>query len=110
MAYVKLNKVSDIPESKTQLTKDWMSEYVIAKGTAEQIATCIKFLEDKSIDGHNNLTGEDIKKIDLVGMREWFCEEFFPNVGKKKKSSKKKEAQLSQIERLKQELEKKAGE
>ena len=110
MAYTKLNNVNDIPTSKTQLTKEWMSEYVLEKGNAEQIATCIKYLEDDTmfVDGVNNFTGEKIRKVNVSAMRNWFCDQFFSNLNEKK--AKKENGKKKTIEeRLKEALEKKAG-
>lgn len=109
--YYKLNDIEDIPTKKTQLTKEWMSKYVLAKGDAEQIATCIKYLEDKStyIEGTNNLTGEKITKVDLVSMRNWFIEQFFPEIKEKKKEKNTDEKQKTIVEKLKEALVEKAG-
>ena len=109
--YFKLNNINDEPTSKTQLTKEWMGEYVLAKGNAEQIATCVKYLTDKSTykEGTNNLTGEKITKVDLVSLRNWFCQEFFPILNEKKNNKKTTKAPKTIEERLQEALEKKAG-
>ena len=89
--YKKLQSVEDIPQSLTQLTHDWMVDYVLAQGNPENAAALLAFEEANQEKWSSNL--KYIMKTDIKAMRQWFCEKYFPAL-LKNKSKKAKESNL----------------
>lgn len=89
--YKKLNKVDDIPESKTQLTQKWMMDYLKEKASNEDKQYFISFLEnaDNKVKRTNNLTNTEYETIDIKKFREEFCKKYFSKLNEK--NTKKKE-------------------
>ena len=97
--YKKLQSVEDIPQSLTQLTHDWMVDYVVAQGNPEDAAALLAFEEANQKQWSSNLKDENgkeyppVMKTDIKAMRKWFCEKYFPAL-LKNKSKKTKESNL----------------
>ena len=97
--YKKLQSVEDIPQSLTQLTHDWMVDYVLAQGNPENAAALLAFEEANQEKWSSNLKYKDgkerppVMKTDIKAMREWFCKKYFPDL-LKNKSKKAKQSNL----------------
>lgn len=101
--YPKLKSVEDTPVSRSQLSHDWMLEYTLAKGTAEQAAALLDFIEKNQVVKSSHLKtchGVEFTVTDIKPMRDLFCEMFFPALRETKSKAKSKESQLDKAKRL----------
>lgn len=101
--YPKLKSVDDTPVSRSQLSHDWMVEYTLAKGTPEQAAALLDFIEKNQVIRESHLKtchGVEYTVTDIKPMRNLFCEMFFPALKETKSKSKSKESQLDMARRL----------
>lgn len=101
--YPKLKSVDDTPVSRSQLSHDWMVEYTLAKGTAEQAADLLDFIEKNQVVKSSHLKtchGVEFTITDIKPMRDLFCDMFFPALKETKTKSKSKESQLDKAKRL----------
>ena len=93
--YKKLVSVEDVPQSLTQLTHDWMVDYVVAQDNPEDAAALLAFEEANQKAWSSNLKDKDgkdrppVMKTDIKAMRQWFCEKYFPQLLAKKNKQKK---------------------
>lgn len=101
--YPKLQSIEDIPVSRSQLSHDWMLEYTLAKGTPEQAAALLDFIEKNQVVRESHLKtchGVEYTVTDIKPMRNLFCEMFFPALKDTKSKPKSKESQLDKAKRL----------
>ena len=93
-AYKALKNVDDVPTSKTQLTHDWMQDYVFAKHP-EDFKELFDWENAHQVIFKSNLRntgGFETSKTDIKAMREWFLKKYakeFPMLSKKKPITKK---------------------
>ena len=100
--YPKLETLDDIPESRNQLSYEWMLNYTLAEGTPEQCAEMLDFIEHNQIQRESHLErckGVTFYVTDIRGMRNLFCDMFFPAL-KEYKSKPTEETQLEKAKRL----------
>lgn len=101
--YPRLERLTDIPESRFQLTYDWMVEYTMANGTPEQCAALLDFIKSHQVKRDSHLKtckGVKYQTTDIKPVRTLFCEMFFPALKEPKSSGKQKESQLDRAIRL----------
>lgn len=101
--YPKLESVEDIPESRSQLSYDWMVQYALANGTPEQCADLLDFIEKNQVIRESHLKrcrGVEFTVTDIKPMRNLFCDMFFPALKEYKSKPKSKESQLDMARRL----------
>lgn len=101
--YPKLKNVDDTPVSRSQLSHDWMVMYTMEKGTPEQAADLLDFIETNQVTRDSHLpkcSGVEYTVTDIKPMRDKFCDMFFPNLKKTKSKPKSKESQLDMARRL----------
>lgn len=101
--YPKLRSVDDIPVSRSQLSHDWMLEYTLAKGTPEQAAALLEFIESNQVTRNSHLPkcrGVEFTVTDIGPMRDLFCKMFFPSLKETKSKPKNKESQLEKAKRM----------
>lgn len=101
--YPKLQSIDDIPESRSQLSHEWMVEYTLAKGTPEQCAALLDFIEKNQVVKESHLKtcrGVEFTVTDIKPMRDLFCDMFFPSLREPKNKPKSKESQLDMAKRL----------
>lgn len=98
--YKKLESVEDVPQSLTQLTHDWMVDYVVAQNNPADAADLLEFEEAHQKAWTSNLKDKNgkerppVMKTDIKEMRKWFCSRYFPHL-LQKKSKKDKLSNLS---------------
>lgn len=84
----KLNPLTDTPTNKNDITKDFMLEYIKAKGTRSDKdwfkSICQSNIIDKPLPKDKSKT---VKTIDLKKVREEFVNRFFPQLNKMTASS-----------------------
>ena len=86
MATAKLNPKTDIPSSKTQITKQFMLGYIKEKGTEADKAWFKKIANDYKIERTSKLDGKTYQDIDIKPVRQAFCDRFFPQLNKSSNS------------------------
>ena len=72
------------PETKKDLTQDFMMNYVIEKGIAD-LDWFIDLMQKNAIEKISNLTQEKIQGYNNKVVREDFCKRYFPDLIKKTK-------------------------
>lgn len=86
MAKTKLNPLTDKPQNLTDITQDFMLEYMRKVATATEEKEWFKKLCNDNVDTKvNNLTKEEVKVIKLKVVRKAFAERYFPTLVKAKK-------------------------
>lgn len=92
------------PETKKDLTQEFMMNYVIEKGIAD-LDWFIDLMQKNAIEKISNLTQEKIKGYNNKVVREEFCKRYFPELIKK---TKKKTCMEQLLEKRAELLEKRA--
>lgn len=84
MAKSILNPLTDTPTSLTQLTKNFMLQYIKAKGTDEEKAWFKELCNAHAVQRTNNLNGKTTKALSLQPVHRAFAEKYFPQLLRKK--------------------------
>lgn len=96
----RLNALTDTPSSLSDLTLDYMYDYVKAKGTKADKVWFAKTVEGLWGKKYNNLAKAEIEGItDIPALRKEFADRFFPNLLDRKKK-KDGESYLDKVKKL----------
>lgn len=99
MAKKVLNPMTDIPASLSDLSLDFMYDYIKEKGKKADKEWFLNKVKDLWGKKYNNLAKAEIECItDIPALRRDFAERFFPNLNKRKK--KKSESYLDKVKAL----------
>ena len=82
-----LNPLTDIPTSKTQVTKPFMLAYIKSEKATDEDRAWFKALvadPKNQKEQVNQLTGETYLDIDIPVIRKAFIDHFFPQLNAKK--------------------------
>lgn len=98
--YKALTSVEEVPQSLTQLTHDWMVDYVVAQNNPADAKELLDFEESHQKAWTSNLKDKEgkerppVMKTDIKAMRQWFCSKYFPQLLRKSKSNQSKPSNL----------------
>ena len=95
----------DTPKTLSDVTLDYMKEYVTEKGNKEIKVWYYKLYQNNMKDFPNHLKGtrghenapDTIRRADVKPIRRAFCEKFFPGLLKKNKPTPKKRDPLGDL-------------
>ena len=96
----RLNVLTDTPESLSDLTLDFMYDYIKLKGKKADKEWYAGVVSDLWGKKYNNLEKAEIDGItDIPALRKQFAERFFPNLNNRKKK-KDEESYLDKVKGL----------
>ena len=79
-----LNPKTDTPQSKSDITKNFMLGYIKEFGSAEDKEWFKKLVREHKVEKVSALDNKPHNTLDIVPVRTAFCERFFNNLNKTK--------------------------